>query len=102
MTVCFVGEHELEPEEQETHLNMMGDKPDEWTMFTDDHVWITRMDKLVKKGYVPPPRIVGSGKEYKLRANQVSVNRGITRNYSPEYRAQKSQLARLLPKKAST
>jgi hypothetical protein len=73
LTVGYVGDHKLKPEEQETHFNMTGDNHNEWVVFTDDAFWIARLDKLVKAGHVPEPRLIGAGKEYKLKANQVLV-----------------------------
>jgi hypothetical protein len=85
MTVGYVGTYKLTPEEQETHFNMTGDNHNEWIVFTDDAFWIARLDKLVKAGHVPEPRLIGAGKEYKLRADQVVVRgKAIERTYTPE------------------
>jgi hypothetical protein len=73
MTVGYVGKHKLRPEEQETILTQPGDNRKEWLVFSDDPIWINRLDKLVEQGHVPQSRIIGAGKEYILKAEQVFI-----------------------------
>lgn len=75
-------------EEMETHLNMVAADRSRWEVFTDDPVWIGRLEKL---GFVAT-RITGVGKEFVLSADQVVIRQG-KRRISEEQRA--AQTARL-------
>jgi len=57
--------------EQETHLNMTGDDRQTWEVFTDDPVWIARLDKISEA-----IKTVGEGKLYRLRTDQVVLRKG--------------------------
>lgn len=57
----------LSNEERETHISMTGDNRKEWIVFSDDPVWIRKLDKLATG------IDVGKGREYRLQANQVSL-----------------------------
>jgi hypothetical protein len=62
---------ELLPEERETMFNMTGNNHNEWIVFSDDPYWMRRLDKVATV-----IRIVGKGKEYRLRAEQVVLRMG--------------------------
>lgn len=63
--------NELSNAERETHLNMTADDRSVWIVFTDDLVMMRRLDAIAE--FV---RAVGSGKEYRLRADQVLIRAG--------------------------
>jgi hypothetical protein len=61
----------LLPEERETVLHMTGDNRDDWFVYSDDPYMMRRLDKLAEV-----VRIVGSGKEYRIRADQILLRKG--------------------------
>ena len=65
---------ELEIAERETHLNMTGDDHDTWIVYSDDPYMMRKLDKIAE--FV---KRVGWGKEYKLRAEQVTFRTGKNR-----------------------
>ena len=58
----------LTASERETRLSMMGDDHSQWDVFTDDPMWIARLDKIAT-AY----RVSAEGKWYKIPANQVTI-----------------------------
>jgi len=72
---------QLQPEERETHLNMVGDDHSTWVVFSDDPYWIRRFEKLG----IAPTAQTGSGYEYTLTADQVLIRKG-KRHVSDETR----------------
>ena len=63
----------LTASERETRLSMMGDDHSTWDVFTDDSMWIDRLDRITTA-----IRTQGEGKWYKLRADQVVVRIGVS------------------------
>lgn len=63
--------NELSNAERETHLNMTADDRGVWIVFADDPVMMRKFDAIAE--FV---RFVGGGKEYRLRADQVSFRKG--------------------------
>ena len=63
--------NELSNAERETHLNMTADVRSAWVVFTDDPVMMRKFDTIAE--FV---RVVGAGKEYQLRADQLSLRKG--------------------------
>ena len=59
--------------ERETRLSMMGDDHGTWDVFTDDPMWIDRLDKIATAW-----KVNGEGKWYTLRADQVVVRIGVS------------------------
>ena len=59
--------------ERETRLSMMGDDHAQWDVYTDDPMWIDRLDRITAA-----IRTQGEGKWYKLRADQVVVRIGVS------------------------
>lgn len=60
----------LSNDERETHLNMVANDRNTWTVYTDDPVMAARLNKIaigISKGF---------GKEYTLRADQVVLRKG--------------------------
>lgn len=76
--------NELSNVERETHLNMVADDRSVWIVFTDDPVMMRKFDKIAEL-----KRVVGAGKEYRLRAEQVSFRSG-KRQLSDEQKAKLS------------
>lgn len=74
-------------EERETHLSMTADDRSIWIVFSDDPVMMRRLDAIAE--FV---RNVGEGKEYRLRADQLTLRRG-KRQLSE---AQRAKLAKRL------
>ena len=88
-----VGSYELLPEERETHFNMSGDNHNEFIVFSDDPYWVRRLDKIAEG------KIIGAGKEYRLRADQVLVRAGKPqREYTDAQRAAMSERAKFMGK----
>ena len=88
-----IGSYELLPEERETHFNMVGDNHNEFIVFSDDPYWVRRLDKIAV-GVA-----VGTGKEYRLRADQVLVRAGKPqREYTDAQREAMSQRAKFMGK----
>ena len=56
--------------ERETHFNMVAEDRTTWYVFTDDPVWIRKMDKCPGATLI---RETGEGKEYTLPANWLGV-----------------------------
>ena len=54
--------------ERETRLSMMGDDHGTWNVFTDDPMWIDRLDKIAT-AY----RVNAEGRWYKIPARQVTL-----------------------------
>lgn len=73
--------------ERETCLNMTADDHSTWLVFSDDPYWMRRLDSIAE--FV---RNVGEGKEYRLRADQLTLRRG-KRQLSE---AQRAKLAKRL------
>lgn len=63
--------NELSNAERETHLNMTADDRSTWLVFSDDPVMMRRLDTIAEV-----VRVVGAGKQYKLRADQLSLRKG--------------------------
>mgnify|MGYP001612907690 FL=1 len=63
--------NELSNAERETHLNMMADDRSVWIVFTDDPVLMRKFDTIAE--FV---EVVGGGKRYKLRTDQVLLRAG--------------------------
>ena len=59
--------------ERETRLSMMGDDHGTWDVFTDDSMWIDRLDRITSA-----IRTQDEGKWYTLRADQVVVRIGVS------------------------
>lgn len=74
--------NELSNAERETCLSMAADDRSYWLVFTDDPVMMRKFDGIGE--FV---RKAGQGKEYKLRADQLSFRKG-KKQLSPERRAQ--------------
>lgn len=77
--------NELSNAERETRLNMVADDRNVWIVFTDDPVMMRKFDAITEF-----KRAVGAGKEYRLRADQLSFRRG-KKQLSPERKAQLSR-----------
>jgi hypothetical protein len=73
---------ELANEERETMLNMTADNRGVWLCFSDDPVMMKKLEEVGE--FV---RVVGQGKEYRLRADQITIRKG-KRAMSDERRAQ--------------
>lgn len=58
----------IDNDSRETHFNQSASDHGTWYVFTDDPFWIRRLDRIGEL-----VRETGQGREYKLRANQVSV-----------------------------
>ena len=58
----------LSAAERETRLSMMGDDHGTWNVFTDDPMWIDRLDKIAT-AY----RVNAEGRWYKIPARQVTL-----------------------------
>lgn len=63
--------NELTNAERETHLSMMADDRSVWVVFSDDPVMMRHFDKVAEA-----IKVVGAGKQYKLRADQLSFRKG--------------------------
>lgn len=63
---------DLQTDERETHLSMAGNEHGHWEVFTDDPFWIRRFERLG----IEPVRVVGSGRQYRLTADQVMIRKG--------------------------
>lgn len=63
----------LTNEERECHFNMTADNRNVWEVFTDDPIWITRLDKIAT-AY----KETDNAKWYRLGAGQVSVRKMLT------------------------
>lgn len=63
--------NELSNAERETHLSMMADDRTVWVVFTDDPVMMRKFDAIAEF-----MEVVGGGKRYKLRADQLSLRKG--------------------------
>ena len=88
-----IGSYELLPEERETHFNMVGDNHNEFIVFSDDPYWVRRLDKIAVG------LAVGTGKEYRLRADQVLVRAGKPqRAYTDAQRTAMSERAKFMGK----
>lgn len=74
----------LTNEERETVFSMTADDHGTFTVFSDDPYWMRRLDKLAE--FV---RVVGEGKEYRLKAEQIRLRTGKRRMSE----AQRAQLA---------
>lgn len=59
--------------ERETRFSMMGDDHIQWDVYTDDPMWISRLDK-----FATAYKTNGEGRWYTLRADQVVVRAGIS------------------------
>lgn len=77
-------------EERETCLNMTANDRNVWTVFSDDPVMMRRLDGIAE--FV---RMVGAGKEYRLRADQITFRKG-KRQLSEAHRAQLADRMRQL------
>lgn len=81
--------------EQETHLNMSGDDHCNWAVYSDDPVMQRKLESI---GAVLVKTMAdGNGKQYTLRANQVSFRRG--NPLSDERKAEMSDRMRALREK---
>jgi hypothetical protein len=87
---------ELANEERETHLNMTGDNRGLWVCFSDDPVMMKKLDAVAL--FV---EAIGQGKEYHLRADQLSFRKG-KRQLSDERKAQLAARMRSLRKNTVT
>lgn len=56
--------------ERETRFSMMGDEHGTWEVFTDDPMWVSRLDKIAT-AY----KTNGEGKWYKIPANQIVIRK---------------------------
>ena len=56
--------------ERETHFNIMADDRSKVHVFSDDPVWIARLDKIATGV------LSGTGKKYELRIDQLHVRKG--------------------------
>lgn len=63
--------NELSNAERETHLNLIADDRSVWEVFSDDPVMMARLDKIAEVA-----EVVGGGKRYRLRADQVVLRTG--------------------------
>ena len=77
-------------EEQETCFNIIASDRSKVHVFTDDPVWIARLDKVSEA-----VRNTGEGKEYILRIEQLVVRKG-KKHMSDEQRAAMSERMRKL------
>jgi hypothetical protein len=73
---------ELANDERETMLNMTADNRGVWLCFSDDPVMMRKLEEVGE--FV---RVIGQGKEYRLRADQLSFRKG-KKQLSPERKAQ--------------
>lgn len=88
-----IGSYEMLPDERETNFNMVGDNHNEFIVFSDDPYWVRRLDKIAV-GVV-----VGAGKEYRLRADQILVRAGKPqREYTDAQRLAMSERAKFMGK----
>ena len=58
--------------ERETHLSQSADNHDEWEMYTDDPVWISRMNRL---GIVAKRTTAAGGKFYLVPDSQITIRK---------------------------
>lgn len=84
-------------EERETHLSMTADNRGVWIVFTDDDVMMRRLEGANAEFI----RTVGAGKEYRLKADQVTFRKG-KRRVSEEQRAKLSERLSRMRRNAST
>lgn len=83
-------------EERETHLSMTADDRSIWIVFSDDPVMMRRLDAIAE--FV---RNVGEGKEYRLRADQLTLRKR-KRQLSEAHKAQLADRMRRLRKNTGT
>lgn len=83
--------NDLSSAERETMLNMAADDRSGWIVFSDDDVMMRRIESANAE-FV---RVVGAGKEYRLRADQVLIRKG-KRTVSNEQRQKSSERMKLL------
>ena len=62
--------NDLSSMEQETHFNITGDNRDVVHVFSDDSMWIRRLDKLATG------TSCGAGKKYELNIDQLVIRKG--------------------------
>jgi len=86
----------LTQDEQETCFNIVASDRSKIHVFTDDPVWIGRLDKISTA-----IKVTGEGKEYILRADQLVVRKG-KKQVSEAQRAQMSERMRKLRSVLST
>lgn len=77
-------------EEQETVFNIIANDRNKVHVFSDDPIWIARLDKISEA-----VRVTGEGKEYILRIDQLVVRKG-KKHMSDEQRAAMSERMRKL------
>lgn len=77
-------------EEQETVFNIIANDRNKVHVFSDDPIWIARLDKISEA-----IRVTGEGKEYILRIDQLVVRKG-KKHMSDEQRAAMSERMRKL------
>jgi hypothetical protein len=58
--------------ERETHLSQSADNHDEWEMYTDDPIWIARMNRL---GIVARRTTAAGGKFYTIPDGQITIRK---------------------------
>jgi len=63
---------QLQPSERETHLSQTADDHTRWEVYTDDPLWIRRLERLG----IAPYKVVGTGRHYRLTNEQVLIRRG--------------------------
>lgn len=56
--------------EREVHLSMVADKHDTWEVYSDDPMWVARLDKIAT-AY----KVSAIGKWYRLTAGQVTIKK---------------------------
>lgn len=79
---------ELSNAERETHINQCADDRSMWECYTDDPVWIARLEKIGIK----PDKAIGAGFRYTIPDNQITVRRA----KKPMTEAQRVKLAKRL------
>ena len=77
-------------EEQETCFNIIANDRNKVHVFSDDPVWIARLDKISEA-----IKVTGEGKEYILRIDQLVVRKG-KKHVSEEQRANMSKRLAML------
>lgn len=82
--------NELSNAERETCFSMMADDRTVWEVFSDDPVMMRKFDAIAE--FVG---IVGAGKTYRLRADQLSFRKG-KKQLSPERKAQLAERMRAM------
>lgn len=87
--------NELSNAERETHFNIMADDRSKVYVFSDDPVWMQRLDRIATGA------AHGSGKKYELRIDQLVVRKG-KKQVSEAQRAQLSARMRSMRHAHST